>query len=984
MYICICIYAYVCIHIYHLHITCITYKYCQKPKQGRGSKKIDEIEQKSEKLKKEEEKAEIGEIKPGINLQGYCINEDCLAAKVKLLVWVNIGFEEISFVSDKTLYICPDCGKSAVTAIVKATIFNSEHFISSSDNSAPVKDNHYQCFYSIKPGVSYEIKAKKIRQHAMNLEDLITRSENAMMSKEIINLVAELQKYLITVVKPPKVKDRARLLEKIQYDYNGDYNQVFDVGRFTILCDNATKLQTAVAVMKKAGKFNLVVSEDKDFFEKQSKTHHRIHNIKLYVPKHDVYVEMQATLKNFTTLEGYTIIENPNLSHSLYELLRTWKPKNSGAEEELKQASAEVLTKINDIICEWIDDKTIQKITDRYKAHSDIVVLKPPQLSKKTETEINSNMPLKMAKFTYDQLCNFTPEKIKGKAIYVNPASCADFTLLLQEARKLEMKEDITLTQALETYIPLQANNYPHIDGDDKQKHETFDCHQQKTKKKVNNNKNKKKRSGKSIFCRHLEETLWNNYTSNAKKLVPVYISFPKVYNKQNEQDIISQALQGKNISKEIMDVIREKVTFIFIMDGFDEIFDVYSKSDNDKYFYDRFNLSQWDAKVIVTCRSGVLNEDDIKTVLMGEDQNQIITSIMYLWPFTKQQMHNYIEKFAKMKSKNKKDYTDGDSDWTPDRYEETLNNYPKLKKMVEEPFLLQLILNVLPALVKRYGVGSKISRTKIYEVFNEQWIDVHVQNIILKLTELRIQINIQKIKATLEKYCLDLAFDMFIQRNQVAIEADFQNQNDEIWGKLDPSIEKESKSVMVESIELKTRKETISKTQDIWEKYFSGDSIAKYVLRRTGDNKYQFLHKSCQEYYAAQKIIFDIISWRPIANLDLNNQGFQQQFETHVPDLLINIKLLNEEQGIIKFISERIHDTDPIFSNLKSRLFRIIEASKKNEKVSVAAANAITILNSANVNMHYRDWSGIKIPHATLDNAFLEGTDFQNANLDY
>ncbi|ETO05723.1 mycorrhiza-induced NACHT/WD-repeat protein [Reticulomyxa filosa] len=51
---------------------------------------------------------------------------------------------------------------------------------------------------------------------------------------------------------------------------------------------------------------------------------------------------------------------------------------------------------------------------------------------------------------------------------------------------------------------------------------------------------------------------------------------------------------------------------------------------------------------------------------------------------------------------------------------------------------------------------------------------------------------------------------------------------------------------------------------------------------------------------------------------------------------------------------------------------------------ISVAAANAITILNSANVNMHYRDWNGIKIPHATLDNAFLKGTDFQNANLDY
>ncbi|ETO34935.1 hypothetical protein RFI_02139, partial [Reticulomyxa filosa] len=191
-----------------------------------GSMEENKIEQINDNtLKKEDEKVKIGETKPGINLQGYCINMDCLAAKAKLPVWVNIGFGDISFESNKTSFRCPDCGQSTVTSIVKAMIFNSEHSISSSENLTPVKGNHYQCFYPIKAGLSYELKSKKIRQHATSLEDLITRSENAMMSNEIINLVAELQKYLITVVKPPKVKDSARLLEKIKCDYSGDYNQ---------------------------------------------------------------------------------------------------------------------------------------------------------------------------------------------------------------------------------------------------------------------------------------------------------------------------------------------------------------------------------------------------------------------------------------------------------------------------------------------------------------------------------------------------------------------------------------------------------------------------------------------------------------------------------------------------------------------------------------------------------------------------------------
>ncbi|ETO07078.1 hypothetical protein RFI_30314 [Reticulomyxa filosa] len=78
-----------------------------------------------------------------------------------------------------------------------------------------------------------------------------------------------------------------------------------------------------------------------------------------------------------------------------------------------------------------------------------------------------------------DILNNFkNTYSIFKKRLCVNPASCADFALLLQEARKQEMEEDIAISQALETYIPLQANNYPHTDGDDNKNQDTYDCHQ--------------------------------------------------------------------------------------------------------------------------------------------------------------------------------------------------------------------------------------------------------------------------------------------------------------------------------------------------------------------------------------------------------------------------------------------------------------------------------------------------------------------------
>ncbi|ETO17126.1 WD-40 repeat protein, partial [Reticulomyxa filosa] len=976
----------------------------EKQEQGNAMNEVNDNNNKN--VKKETKKTEVG----GIDLQGYCANETCLASKAKLPVWVNIGFNNITFLSNKTSFNCPDCKKATITSIVKAMFYNSEHSICASGDSIPIKDNNYQSSYAIKSGLSYELKANKIRQHAKSIEDLRDRSEQAMNSAEIKNLVTELQKFEITVVKPPSLKGNERLLEKIQADYAGDFNQAFDIGRFTILCDNPTKLQTAVAVMKKAEQFNLIVSEDKDFFGKQSKTHHRFHNIKLYVPKHEVYIEMQATLKIFTTLEGYTVIENPKLSHLFYEHIRAWKPNNSSKEEELKQASNETLTKINDIICEWIDLKEIKKIANRYKPHSEIRILKPPQLKGINEEEINAknDIPLKLTKFVYDQLCNFNPKEMKGQAIHVilfeyfkkhiigetNPASYSDVISLLKKSRKRELEEDTAMLQALEMYIPLQASNCPYTDDDNKGNN-SYDCHQHITDLLAEKKDEQvailqgKSGSGKSLFCRHLEGALWESHVNDYTTSIPIYISLPKCYNELNEKQIISQALQMKQINKEIMDIIRENISFIFILDGFDEIFDKYDKNNNknERYFYNRFNLNEWSAKIIVTCRSHVLNDEDIQHVLIGS-KNITTTPMIYLLPFSKGQMNGYIDKFAKMNKKNK---MNDNLDWTRRQYEEILKNYPNLNKMMEEPFLLRMILTVLPSLMKQHSIGTKISKAQVYEAFNEQWVDMHVENIANKLSELRIQTNPQKIKLAFHQYCQNLGFEMFIRGNQVATENDCkENENYNIWSKLDPVMEIETKH-MDEKLELKMNdtKTSVEKTQNDWKQYFNGDSIAKYVLRKVGDNKYQFLHKSCQEYYTAQKIIFDIISWKPniVAAVSNNNhiddQQFQQQFEIYAQKFLINRKLLNEEMGITQFIADRIYDNSLIFVNLKSRLFRLIESSKNNSEVSIAAANAATILNSARVSMSHRNWDKINISHAILDYAFLEGTSLKEAILD-
>ncbi|ETO03545.1 hypothetical protein RFI_33857, partial [Reticulomyxa filosa] len=107
--------------------------------------------------------------------------------------------------------------------------------------------------------------------------------------------------------------------------------------------------------------------------------------------------------------------------------------------------------------------------------------------------------------------------------------------------------------------------------------------------------------------------------------------------------------------------------------------------------------------------------------------------------------------------------------------------------------------------------------------------------------------------------------------------------------------------------------------------------------------NKFENLIKITKEYYDEQKIIFDIISWKPNIVSNINNQQFQQQFEIYSQQFLINHKLLNEEVGIIQLIEDKIYDNNLIFVNLKSRLLRLIQSSKVH-----IAANIKTIINVA------------------------------------
>ncbi|ETO00704.1 hypothetical protein RFI_36736, partial [Reticulomyxa filosa] len=94
----------------------------------------------------------------------------------------------------------------------------------------------------------------------------------------------------------------------------------------------------------------------------------------------------------------------------------------------------------NDIICGWNDDKEIAKIAKRYKPHLSIGILRPPQLFEKGNAEIDSNAPLTMANFVFEQLCSFTPGYAKDKEMTAS------------EKKKVEEKEQAMYVVLYEYY----------------------------------------------------------------------------------------------------------------------------------------------------------------------------------------------------------------------------------------------------------------------------------------------------------------------------------------------------------------------------------------------------------------------------------------------------------------------------------------------------------------------------------------------------
>ena len=235
---------------------------------------------------------------------------------------------------------------------------------------------------------------------------------------------------------------------------------------------------------------------------------------------------------------------------------------------------------------------------------------------------------------------------------------------------------------------------------------------------------------GKSYFGRAMQDILTDKRGKGDR--IPIYIQI--VNYKDIKINLVPEVLGKLNLlEKEVSTLQESGVGLVLILDGYDE------QSKAKVNLYKSNNLSQWkNTKVIFLCRSEALS---------GSYQNQFVedkkafTDIVML-PFDDSQISQYLERYLKDNSDSV-----GDQKWRdPKVYHTNINKISGLRELVSKPFILSMLVSVLPALIeppqeddgddKLIDLKNRrfLSRD-LFEVFMSRWFDIQINKLSVNTT---------------------------------------------------------------------------------------------------------------------------------------------------------------------------------------------------------------------------------------------------------
>ncbi|GJJ76113.1 hypothetical protein EMPS_08472 [Entomortierella parvispora] len=476
--------------------------------------------------------------------------------------------------------------------------------------------------------------------------------------------------------------------------------------------------------------------------------------------------------------------------------------------------------------------------------------------------------------------------------------------------------------------------------------------------------------AGKSTFGMRLEHELWDAYKPGGP--IPIFIDLKSI--DTPDKNMIQQHLEDQGyFSDEQIEELRQSRRFILICDGYDEChrwINLHTKNYLNK-------PRQWQAQMIVSCRTQYLGpnyrnyfEPEVSTAV--NNLNFSDTSDLYeeavIVPFRSSQIREYVELFTQA-PRNPDHLGDGPM-WTVEQYMERLRSIGHLMELAQNPFMLRMIMDVLPRIAK---TTIKITRVDLYDHF----VELHFESEQRRLSN---QHSIGKVdKDTLS------AFKSLQNDELIHLGLDFSK-------KLSYCIFKEQGGL--NSITYSTMLDNES-----WKDGFFGSDARAKLLRESAQlvcrenrqdtrrlirhgirmarkrNSYEFSHRSILEYFYSC-MVFDPKGNAPSLDLAvcLDSSGNPEPIVNHP---LGQIGIVSET-SIVNFLAERVQQ----HYGFRNQLQTIVGMSKDKTTVSQAAANSITILAKAGHYFNEANLQGIRIPGADLSEGRFDSAQLQRANL--
>jgi len=467
--------------------------------------------------------------------------------------------------------------------------------------------------------------------------------------------------------------------------------------------------------------------------------------------------------------------------------------------------------------------------------------------------------------------------------------------------------------------------------------------------------------AGKSTFNREFECHLWRTYKKGGT--IPLHINLPAI--DKPEQDMIPKHLRRCEFTEPQIRELKLHHNLILICDGYDE-----SQQTNNLYTSNRLNQpGEWNAKMVISCRSEYLGVDYRDRFQPGDRNDRPETTLLQeaaITPFSMEQVQDYITQYVTVYRPL----------WGTEEYEKALDLIPSLKGLVKNPFLMSLSLEVLPRMVDpgQDLSGTRITRMALYDQFIEHWMERGKK----RLGEKRLS---PQARAAFESLS-----DEGFTRNGI-----------DYLKRLSMAIYKEQGGQPIVTY-------SRYKDEKSWKAPFFSREEETQILREVcplirNGNQHRFIHRSLLEYGVALAI-FDPQEWKSKPTSDAtsgrrksvsSDMSSDEQDAVEDSDIVkqqdINSPLLwrrfIDAPSVLQFLEERVHQ-EPLF---KQQLLDYIEESKKDKKLRIAAANAITILVRGGIQFNGADLRGIRIPYADIshgmfDSARLQGADLRHVDL--